>query len=206
MFNIPDMGPMGGYGPMAGLGPMGDMTVQGKWINKRTGQVITARDSVIEGDNMVVMTDIGQIDMETFSRDYIQQSDEVYDAPQTQNAPGTSIKEITAEDPTVMAGGVNPLEVPLDQIPQSTVTVHEKQVTIGHYDMIDKIFVKNETEPKIKFEIEWTDFPAKELQMLVDYFDVSIDDISKYISKKFVDQQAIVDSLTSFVNKRVHEK
>lgn len=206
MFNIPDMGAMGGFGPMEGLGPMGDMTVQGKWINKRTGQVITARDSVIEGDNMVVMTDIGQIDMETFSRDYIQQSDEVYDAPQTQNAPGTSVQSIAAEDPTIMTGGVNPLEVPLDQIPQSTVTVHEKQVTIGHYDMIDKIFVKNETEPKIKFEIEWTDFPAKELQMLVDYFDVSIDDISKYISKKFVNQQAIVDSLTSFVNKRVHEK
>ena len=206
MFNIPDMGAMGGYGPMAGLGPMGDMTVQGKWINKRTGQVITVRDSVIEGDNMVVMTDIGQIDMETFSRDYIQQSDEVYDAPQTQNAPGTSMQEIADEDPTIFTGGLNPLEVPLDQIPQSTVTVHEKQVTIGHYDMIDKIFVKNETEPKIKFEIEWTDFPAKELQMLVDYFDVSIDDISKYISKKFVNQQAIVDSLTSFVNKRVHEK
>lgn len=200
MFNIPDMG------PMAGLGPMGDMTVQGQWINKRTGQVINVRDSIIEGDSMVVISDVGQIDMETFSRDYIQQSEEVYDTPKIQNTQGTSIKEITAQDPSIMAGGVNPLEVPLNELPQSTVTVKEKPVTIGHYDMIDKIFVKNETEPKIKFEIEWTDFPAKELQMLVDYFDVSIDDISKYISKKFVDQQAIVDSLTSFVNKRVHEK
>ena len=200
MFNIPNMG------PMAGLGPMGDMTVQGKWINKRTGDVINVRDSVIEGDSMIIISDAGQIDMETFSRDYIQQSDEVYDAPQIQNTKGTSVQSIIAEDPSIVSNGVNPLEVPLNEIPQSTVTVKEKQVTIGQYDMIDKIFVKNETEPKIKFEIEWTDFPAKELQMLVDYFDVSIDDISKYISKKFVDQQSIVDSLTSFVNKRVHEK
>lgn len=187
---------------MDGLGPMGDMTVQGKWINKRTGQIINVRDSVIEGDNMIVITDKGQIDMDIFSRDYIQQSDEVYDAPsQPEN---TSMQKIIDEDPTIVSG-VNPLDVPLDQIPQSTVTIETKQVTIGHYDMIDKIFVKNETKPKINFEIKWTDFPAKELQMLVDYFDVNIDDISKYISKKFVDQQVIADALIDFVSKRIDE-
>ena len=187
---------------MGGLGPMGDAQISGKWVNKRTGQVINVRDAIIEGDNMIVISDLGQIDMNDFSRDYIQQSDEVYEAPKIPQAPTATIGEIIKEDPTVVSDGVNPLEVPLTQINNP---VKQSKQNIGHYEMIDKIFVKNETKPRISFEIEWANFPAKELQMLVDYFDVSIEDISKYISNTFVEQQLIADSLTEFVSKQISE-
>ena len=187
---------------MGGLGPMGDAQISGKWVNKRTGQVINVRDAIIEGDNMIVISDVGQIDMNDFSRDYIQQSDEVYEAPKIPQAPTATIGGIIKEDPTVVSDGVNPLEVPLTQINNP---VKQSKQNIGHYEMIDKIFVKNETKPRINFEIEWANFPAKELQMLVDYFDVSIEDISKYISNTFVEQQLIADSLTEFVSKQISE-
>ena len=187
---------------MGGLGPMGDAQISGKWVNKRTGQVITVRDAIIEGDNMIVISDVGQIDMNDFSRDYIQQSDEVYEAPKIPQTPTATIGEIIKEDPTIVSDGVNPLEVPLTQINNP---VKQSKQNIGHYEMIDKIFVKNETKPRINFEIEWANFPAKELQMLVDYFDVSIEDISKYISNTFVEQQLIADSLTEFVSKQISE-
>ena len=181
---------------------MGDAQISGKWVNKRTGQVINVRDAIIEGDNMIVISDLGQIDMNDFSRDYIQQSDEVYEAPKIPQAPTATIGEIIKEDPTIVSDGVNPLEVPLTQINNP---VKQSKQNIGHYEMIDKIFVKNETKPRINFEIEWANFPAKELQMLVDYFDVSIEDISKYISNTFVEQQLIADSLTEFVSKQISE-
>lgn len=187
---------------MGGLGPMGDAQISGKWVNKRTGQVITVRDAIIEGDNMIVISDVGQIDMNEFSRDYIQQSDEVYEAPKIPQTPTATIGGIIKEDPTIVSDGVNPLEVPLTQINNP---VKQSKQNIGHYEMIDKIFVKNETKPRINFEIEWANFPTKELQMLVDYFDVSIEDISKYISNTFVEQQLIADSLTEFVSKQITE-
>jgi len=190
---------------MGGLGPMGDAQISGKWVNKRTGQVINVRDAIIEGDNMIIISDMGQIDMTEFSRDYIQQSDEVYEAPKVTQASASTLKDIINEDPTIISSGVNPLDVPLTQINNPISSVQQNKQNIGHYEMIDKIFVKNESKPKIKFEIEWANFPAKELQMLVDYFDVSVEDIAKYISNTFVEQQLIADSLTEFVSKQISE-
>lgn len=190
---------------MGGLGPMGDAQISGKWVNKRTGQVINVRDAIIEGDNMIVISDMGQIDMNDFSRDYIQQSDEVYEAPKVTQASTSILNDIINEDPTIVSNSVNPLEVPLTQVNKPVSSAQQSKQNIGHYEMIDKIFVKNESKPKIKFEIEWANFPAKELQMLVDYFDVSIEDIAKYISNTFVEQQLIADSLTEFVSQQISE-
>ena len=55
------------------------MQIQGEWMNKNTGQKIRVRNSIIDGDQMIIITNMGQISMEEFSRNYIQASDEVYD-------------------------------------------------------------------------------------------------------------------------------
>ena len=55
------------------------MQIQGEWMNKNTGQKIQVRNSIIDGDQMIIITNMGQISMEEFSRNYIQASDEVYD-------------------------------------------------------------------------------------------------------------------------------
>ena len=55
------------------------MQIQGEWMNKNTGQKIRVRNSIIDGDQMIIITNMGQISMEEFSRNYMQASDEVYD-------------------------------------------------------------------------------------------------------------------------------
>ena len=57
----------------------GGIGISGRWLNKRTGQTINIRNSVMDGDNMIIITDKGQISMTEFSRDYIQASDDIYD-------------------------------------------------------------------------------------------------------------------------------
>lgn len=78
MFNQPHP-----YPPMEGpgMGPdFGAPDMKGKWTNRRTGQVVIVRDTVIMDDSMVVMlSDGSMIDMGEFSRDYIQMSEEIYD-------------------------------------------------------------------------------------------------------------------------------
>jgi hypothetical protein len=71
-----------------------------------------------------------------------------------------------------------------------------------NYDLINKIFVKNNSKPNIKLDIDWADFPANELKMLVDFLDVPKEDISDYISKKFDMQQLFVESLCDFLKEK----
>ena len=55
------------------------MQIQGDWINKNTGQKIHIKNSVIDGDQMIIITNLGQLSMDEFSRNYIQVSDDMYD-------------------------------------------------------------------------------------------------------------------------------
>ena len=53
------------------------MQIQGDWINKNTGQKIHVKNSVIDGDQMIIITNLGQLSMDEFSRNYIQVSDDI---------------------------------------------------------------------------------------------------------------------------------
>jgi hypothetical protein len=76
-----------------GTGPNGP-DIKGKWINRRTGNIINVRDAFISGDDMVVMTDKGQISMNEFSNNYIQASQDIYD----QNGNIIGKEDISPED------------------------------------------------------------------------------------------------------------
>lgn len=66
---------LGGMAMMGGGGPM----ITGQWINQRTGERVTVRDSYMDGENMfVILTNGRQLTMEEF-QDYVQMSDDVYD-------------------------------------------------------------------------------------------------------------------------------
>ena len=49
----------------------GDM-ISGKWINKNDGSIISIRNTVMDGDNIILITDKGELDMNSFSKNYIQ--------------------------------------------------------------------------------------------------------------------------------------
>ena len=53
------------------------MGLTGKWMNKRTGKAVNIRQTIQDGDNMIIISDQGQIPMEVFSRDYVQVSDDI---------------------------------------------------------------------------------------------------------------------------------
>ena len=66
---------LGGIATMGGGGPI----ISGQWINQRTGEQVTVRDSYMDGENMFVVLTNGQtLNMDEF-QDYIQMSDDVYD-------------------------------------------------------------------------------------------------------------------------------
>ena len=55
------------------------MGLTGKWMNKRTGKAVNIRQTIQDGDNMIIISDQGQIPMGVFSRYYVHVSDDLYD-------------------------------------------------------------------------------------------------------------------------------
>lgn len=185
-----------------GSGPGGPM-ISGKWMNKRTGEVINVRDCLMDGDNMVLSTSKGMMDFSSFSNNYIQASDEVYDTSgKVIKTEAVKIEEIAdaikEENP--------PINLNTKPLTQNENNKGQGVNKINNFDLIDKIFKKIESKPNVNLNIEWAGFPKKELLMLIEYFDVKSEDIAKYIGKYLINEQLLNDALNNFINEKLNSK
>ena len=199
-------------------GPSDAMSISGKWTNIHNGQEIFVRDSFIDGDNMIVRTIDGNIiPMTEFSNNYVQ-SEEVDEAtarsviqqpvaPQSYGdiKPDFGEKVILKNDDT-KSNNIKPNN--LDQASQYVENHKEDKAEDKLEDklfrkktMIGKIFEKISTKPNINLTFDWTEYPEKEMSMLMEYFDVSNDDIANYIYKTYFNENIIKESILKLIQK-----
>lgn len=178
--------------------------ISGRWLNKRNGQMINIRNSVMDGDNMIIITDKGQISMTEFSRDYIQASDDIYDETGKVIGHEEVKHEDYAENPDWLQ-----IQEMMNTPHMHNVNQPKKPVINTNDQIIKKVFDKLTAYPKINVDIKWDDFPEAQMQTLVNFLDISIDDISKYIIKNYVNVEAlaleITEILKSKLNKNIEE-
>lgn len=195
-------------------GPSDAMSISGKWTNIHNGQEIFVRDSFIDGDNMIVRTIDGNIiPMTEFSNNYVQ-SEEVDEAtarsviqqpvaPQSYGdiKPDFGEKVILKNDDT-KSNNIKPNN--LDQASQHVENHKEDKIEDKLFrkkTMIGKIFEKISTKPNIKLTFDWTEYPEKEMSMLMEYFDVSNDDIANYIYNTYFNENIIKESILKLIQK-----
>lgn len=195
-------------------GPSDAMSISGKWTNIHNGQEIFVRDSFIDGDNMIVRTIDGNIiPMTEFSNNYVQ-SEEVDEAtarsviqqpvaPQSYGdiKPDFGEKVILKNDDT-KSSNIKPNN--LDQASQHVENHKEDKIEDKLFrkkTMIGKIFEKISTKPNIKLTFDWTEYPEKEMSMLMEYFDVSNDDIANYIYNTYFNENIIKESILKLIQK-----
>lgn len=204
---------LGGIATMGGGGPM----VTGQWINQRTGEKVTVRDSYMDGENMyVTLTNGRTITMEEF-QDYIQMGDEEYDVNGNKklatSKPIVKPKKQTY-DPNVVFDGLDPkndtsdlqkklLAKEVEEFgpteEQTAIKQESKQQSSSSQDMIMKILDKT-AAPRLTFSVEWDEYPVNELKMLKEYFNVSDEDIAKAIISKYVNTEDINKTVTDWVS------
>ena len=131
----------------------GSMGISGIWMNKRTGQKVNVRQSIQDGDNMIIITDKGQISMEVFSRDYIQASDEIYDESGKiiDNKPMEMDEDLSA----IMDYENGNNSITPSYAPAPVVNPNDQ--------IIKKVFDKLTSFPEVKVEIKWDDFPEAQI-------------------------------------------
>lgn len=195
-------------------GPSDAMSISGKWTNIHNGQEIFVRDSFIDGDNMIVRTIDGNIiPMTEFSNNYVQ-SEEVDEAtarsviqqpvaPQSYGdiKPDFGEKVMLKNDDTK---SINIKPSNLDQASQYVENHKEDKFEDKLFrkkTMIGKIFEKISTKPNIKLTFDWTEYPEKEMSMLMEYFDVSNDDIANYIYTTYFNENIIKESILKLIQK-----
>ena len=172
------------------------MGLTGKWMNKRTGKAVNIRQTIQDGDNMIIISDQGQIPMEVFSRDYVQVSDDIYDdSGKVVGHEEATNSDIGAIEEYEKMYGVDPL------VPQATSTV----ASINNEQIIKKVFDKLSSYPQIDVNIKWDNFPEAQINTLVEFLDVSIDDISTYIIKNYVNAEALALEINEVLKNKLHK-
>lgn len=181
------------------------MQIQGEWMNKNTGQKIRVRNSIIDGDQMIIITNMGQISMEEFSRNYIQASDEVYD----DKGNVVATEKMTSQQPkqsNVKIETIDDQEYLIDDEPVNFDNLREKpiiQQNINNIDLIKKIFDKIDSKPQITVNIEWDDFPKEQISTLVKFLDVNVEDIAKYLCSEYVNVDSVKTQISDIINKNI---
>ena len=185
----------------------GDM-ISGKWINKNDGSIISIRNTVMDGDNIILITDKGELDMNSFSKNYIQVSDETYD--NNGNVVSTNDKfDISEITPNYNETSVNTFDnETFNKLTKGIATTYQQNAnssihiettnTSDNFKLIDKVFSKVKHEPSINIDISWIGFPNDKVQMLMDTFDVDKNEISEYIYNKYLNKDIIINSLSKY--------
>ena len=203
-----------------------DFNITGTWVNRMTGDKVVVRNTIIDGDDMLIMcTDGRQLKMSEF-QNYIQMSD---DNSNSNNA-GVSlgdIRGIEKERRVVVATNnrqalyydnpyefnnhydgdihtTNNHEMYREFIEKPQIEEKPKQVSESE-KLLNKLFEKIELDAELKVDLDCINFPSKELNMLRAIYDVTAEDISDYIVNHIINIDVFKSAVTQYVNEQLTE-
>lgn len=168
------------------------LQISGAWMNKYTGDIVRVHNNIIDGDQMILITDKGQITMNEFSDNYIQASEDIYnDQGQIIDHAPVAIDEIKISQPSILDIPIGITTSNYTQVIKENNTEKNKQTEEPEsFKILDKFFNKiDNKENLITIDIDFNILPKEKLETIVDYMDISVEELSQYIAKKIVNTE-----------------
>lgn len=168
------------------------LQISGTWMNKYTGDIVRVHNNIIDGDQMILITDKGQITMNEFSDNYIQASEDIYnDQGQIIDHAPVAIDEIKISQPSILDIPIGMTTSNYTQVIKENNTEKNKQTEEPEaFKILDKFFNKIDSkENLITIDIDFNILPKEKLETIVDYMDISVEELSQYIAKKIVNTE-----------------
>lgn len=168
------------------------LQISGVWMNKYTGDIVRVHNNIIDGDQMILITDKGQITMNEFSDNYIQASEDIYnDQGQIIDHAPVAIDEIKISQPSILDIPIGMTTSNYTQVIKENNTEKNKQTEEPEaFKILDKFFNKIDSkENLITIDIDFNILPKEKLETIVDYMDISVEELSQYIAKKIVNTE-----------------
>lgn len=202
-------------------------SLSGKWINiNNPDDSVNVINNIIDGDQMIIITDKGNMTMDEFSSKYIKEENE---GKEVASAP-------PIEAPVMKAGNAENAEGPLvadslesckinkislmnqkrqqeefsKQLKDNNAVLMEEQKRTEAEKLLDKLFSKYNISKSLSISCRLSeDFPVKEISMMMNIFDIKIEEISDYIIDKILSRNIFSDALKKAldkINKERNEK
>ena len=207
-----------------GEGPV----MQGTWYNPNTGDAFTVRDSFFEDNQYIVTTTDGRYLRYDQLQSYIQTDMKLEDLKQMkadkiaakEDAIPSEVSSLIdhSESDLYFGGMITPEDedillltkphkpsqpVKIGNIYEASAPV-QQPVTNMNAAIIDKA-LKNTVQPKMVINIDWDDFPSKQIEMLYDIMGISEEEIVEwYLSN--IQMHDIVEALEESIKNRIVTK
>lgn len=197
-------------------------SVTGWWVNPKTGDKFCAVDTFFEDNILLVKTSDGRLLNYNRMQDYVQtDKPEIVQVnkqnkpkPKQQSLPPEILNEI--EKPGDMQNDNEPIDllIPEDNIyskPQEPARLGNMynqpatQEPIGDAAIVDRA-LQSKTTPEIQGSVLWKDFPAREIDMLVDVMNVPKEAIISYYTSQIslnVIQDMVKGIIEEFIEKKL---
>lgn len=175
--------------------------MDGTWYNTTTGDSFTVRDTFFQDNQLMVATTDGRLMDYNMIQNYIK-SDKPINIPKQQknNEIPTEVVELlespTPQDPYMLEEDMNLISNNNNNLPTPPVATSNNCATPKLYTDIVVGTVKTEDQrlvervlsrqqqPSISCNINWTKFPQKQMDVLMDMMGVDLEDVCDfYISK-----------------------
>ena len=171
-----------------GEGPV----MQGTWYNPNTGDAFTVRDSFFEDNQYVVTTTDGRYFRYDQLQNYIQSDMKLEDLKKMK---AEKKEEIPAEVANLIDGNNDPYAeymIPEDEMignkmnslgniyTTNTQIKIESPVNTSMNSAIIEKALKNTTKPNFSINVEWSNYPLKEIEMLKDIMEIPSDEIVEW--------------------------
>ena len=201
--------------------------IAGPWIDRRTGKTVIVRDAIQDGDQMIIISSVGQIPAEVFQNYFVQISEEEYSAASLGISKEVTGSELVQQinrglDSELQIKQTNQitLDTPIggpttettrtepQQVTQSSIiaTKQENKVSESqNINLIKKVFEKHTNEPTINFNINIDEWPVAQLKMLISVFDVSFDEISDYIINEYLTPKILKEYFSEYLKSELYK-
>ncbi len=201
-----------------------DFNITGTWVNRLTGDKIVVRNTIIDGDDMIIICADGrQLKMSEF-QNYIQMSDEksngIDDTLSLGDIRGienerrvvvgnynahTNDRYVINNDRTMMNNIINDYDPPKSnkEFVEDAINRKGSEKMNESEKMLSKLFEKIDLDVDLKINLNCSNFPVKELNMLQTIYDVTVDDISNYIIKNILNFDVFKSAITEYVNEQL---
>ena len=195
-------------------GPM----IAGWWVNPKTGDKFNAIDSFFEDNNLIIKTADGRILNYNQIQNYIRTdnpdsiSSQNQSKPQTQeNIPANILAEIDNGDDILIPDDNiygNPTKLgpsaELGNIYRNTEPIPSQ---IADYDIIDRALKGKKDQLQFLGDIQWENFPQREIDMLIEVMGIPEEEIVQYfVNAVSVDDvmETIKENIRGYIEVKLH--
>lgn len=182
--------------------------MEGTWYNPQTGDSFTVRNSFFEDNQYIVQTTDGRVLGYNQIQNYVK-SDRPIEMPiqtTSQNIPAevASILETTGDD-NLLKGLNSPLGNLYDPV-ETNPAYNVGYANNSNLSIIEKALSKR-TLPDFQIGVDWKDYPAREISMLMELMDVKEDEIIEwYLSKVDIDTTTLMikNVIKNYITTKMH--